>query len=84
MLYSIYRGVVRFNLGSAAVGMAEGENGYEGIDIRKKMDRKRVATSLLQDEKQEEKNRKIRKVQKEEARKTEEGVTYGPGTAPIS
>ncbi|KAK3894106.1 hypothetical protein Pcinc_002124 [Petrolisthes cinctipes] len=40
MTYSLYRSVVRFNHGSTAMAMVEGETGKEILEIRKRMDRK--------------------------------------------
>ncbi len=55
-----------FNYGSAAVGMAVGESWVEGVEIRKRVDRKRLALSITTiKEKEEIKERKIGKVQEE-------------------
>ncbi|KAK4316638.1 hypothetical protein Pmani_012217 [Petrolisthes manimaculis] len=84
MRYSLYRSVVRFNHGSTTMAMAEGETGKEILEIRKRMDRKRIASSVMKiQKKEEERKHKIRKVQKEEEKLQTEGVTYGPGTAPV-
>ena len=79
MKYGVYRGVVSFNMGAAAVGMAVGEIGMEAMEIRKRMDRKRFAGLLTTTKKKEEiKERKIRKVQEEEENKAAEGEAYRP------
>lgn len=57
----MYRSVVKFNHGSTAMAMAEGETGKEILEIRKRMDRKRIANSVMKvQKKEEERKQKIR------------------------
>ena len=83
-LYSILRSIVRFNHGSEILMQGIGNWTPESLKIRNKLDKKRVRDSIRKENKiGEEREKKIRKIQEEEAKKREEGETYGPGIAPV-
>ena len=81
MMYSIYRSVVKFNHGASTLAKATGDTCLAPSDFR---DKKRVQSSIKRIRQKEEiRERKIRKIQEEEEKIEAEGDTYGAGIAPV-